>query len=101
MPHEKIDHGPNRPSLRLTWDSEPYPASAFITASAPLGPSWTMSRDGRVSVALDTDDIDKLIAALRRAKRKIAQQVGTIGITVKPDTAKFKADAQAALDARG
>jgi hypothetical protein len=49
-----------------------------------------MSKDGQVSVALDTDDIDKLIAALRRAKRKIAQQVGTIGITVKPDIAGFQ-----------
>lgn len=90
MPHEKIDHGPDRPSLRVTWDSEPYPASAFITASAVMNPSWTMSKDGRVSVALDINDIDKLIAALRRAKRKIAQQVGTIGITVKPDITGFQ-----------
>ena len=76
MPHEKINHGPNRNSLRVIWDEDPYPAGVFIMTSAASGmnPSWTMSRDGRITVALDAVDIDKLIAALRRARRKVYRQ---------------------------
>ena len=95
MPHEKIDHKHRRDGLTVFWDVAPH-GGVVINAR-----TWASGSLVSINVDVDDDDIDAVIAALRKAKRKtqLGQVTswaevpdGPVKIRVNPDTKAFKAE---------